>query len=106
MRVKPAVFWIINIIILLANLVLWAAPQTTPARDDQIQGTFRIDPIPAPPRTYELLILDPANPAQLQAELVNRLSGRNDGRVEESWLDPNRTANMGFRMYFLVSWQR
>lgn len=105
MRGKLYVFWIVNIVILLTTIVLWAAPQTVP-RSEQIQGTFRIDRSPAAPRSYELIALDPANPAQMESELVNRLSGRSDGRVEESWLDPNRTANMGFRMYFLISWQR
>jgi hypothetical protein len=117
MRVRPALFWTLNVLFLLANVTIasmsWStqasageqAQQSAP-RADQIQGTIRFDPLPPPIRGYELLALDPANQAQLQAELVGRLAGLADGRVEDSWLDPNRAAAGGFRMFYLISWQR
>jgi hypothetical protein len=75
------------------------------SQPNDIEGTFRINSPARRVRAYELVALDPANQAELQAQLLNRLNGRVDGRVEASWLDPYRSPGGTFRMFYLISWE-
>jgi len=118
MRGKPTLFWAVNLLLFVSNLTVLAVSlsrevqagpegvqQTQRGRFDQVDGTIRLE-VPSPVRNYELLNIDSANQAQLQTELVSRLSGRVDARIETSWQDPYRTVNGNFRTFFVISWVR